>query len=111
MNPSRYIEKILSNFGMADCKPHLTPCEMEVDLIDRKPHREMFDSLIYIMVSTRPAVGYTETRLPQNLAKPNYFHLTKAKLVLRYLKDSINQSLIFKESQKPLELERLCDAD
>ena len=30
MNQSRYIEKILSKFGMADCKPHSTPCEMDI---------------------------------------------------------------------------------
>ena len=44
MNQSRYIKKILSKFGMADCKPCSTPCEMDikktsdkVDLIDSKP--------------------------------------------------------------------------
>ena len=43
MNQSRYIKKILSKFGMADCKPRSTPCEMdttktsdEVDLINSK---------------------------------------------------------------------------
>ena len=43
MNQSRYVEKILSQFGMADCKPCLTPCEMDitktsdkVDLIAKK---------------------------------------------------------------------------
>ena len=57
MNQSRYIEKILSKFGKADCKPCSTPCEMdikktsdEVDLIDSKPHREIIVSLIYIYI-------------------------------------------------------------
>ena len=30
MNQSRYIEKILSKFGMADCKLCSTPCEMDI---------------------------------------------------------------------------------
>ena len=30
MSQSRYIEKILSKFGMADCKPYSTPCEMDI---------------------------------------------------------------------------------
>ena len=30
MNQSRYTEKILSNFWMADCKPYPTPCEMDI---------------------------------------------------------------------------------
>ena len=63
------------------------------------------------MIATRPDICYTVTRLSQNLEKPNSFHLTKAKHVLRYLKGTINQSLIFKKLQKPLKLEGFCDAD
>ena len=61
-----------------------------VDLIDKKPYREIIGSLIYIMVVTRPDICYTVTRLSQDLAKPNSFHLTKAKHVLRYSKGKIN---------------------
>ena len=70
MNQSRYIEKILSKFGMADCKPRSTPCEMDikktsdkVNLIDSKPYREIIGSRIYIMVPKRPDICYTVTRL------------------------------------------------
>ena len=115
MNQSRYIEKILSKFGMADCKPRSTPCEMditktsdEVDLIESKPYCEIIDSLIYIMVATRLDICYTVIRLSQDLAKPNSFHLMRAKHILCYLKCTINKSLIFK---KPLKLEGFCDSD
>ena len=30
MNQSRYIKKILSKFGMVDCKPRSSPCEMDI---------------------------------------------------------------------------------
>ena len=117
MNQSRYIEKILSKFGMADCKPCSTPCEMDiiktsdkVDLIESKPY-EIIGSLIYIMVATRLDICYTVTRLSQDLAKPNSFHLMKTKQVLHHLKGTINQSLIFKKSQKPLKMEGFCDSD
>ena len=30
MNQSRYIEKILSKFGMVDCKPCSTTCNMDI---------------------------------------------------------------------------------
>ena len=118
MNQSRYIEKILSKFSMTDCKPRSTPCEMditktsdEVDLIESKPYQEIIGSLIYTMVATRPDICYTVTRSSQDLAKQNSFHLTKAKHVLRYLKGTINQSLIFKKSQKPLKLEGFGESD
>ena len=94
MNQSRYIEKI-SKFDMADCKPCSTPCEMDirktsdkVDFIDSKPYCEIIGCLIYIMVATRPDICYTVTRLSQELAKLNSFHLTKAKHVLCYLKNT-----------------------
>ena len=83
----------------------------EVDLIDNKPYREIIGSLIYIIVATRLDICYTVSRLSQDLAKPNSFHLMKAKHILHYLKATINQSLIFKKSQKTLKLERFCDAD
>ena len=100
---------------MADYKPHSTPCKMdiaktrdEVDLIKSKPYHEIIGSLIYIMIAIRPDIYYTVTRLSQDLAKPNSFHLTKAKHVLRYIKGTINQSLISKKLQKPLKLEGFC---
>ena len=122
MNQSRYIKKILSKLGVADCKWCSTSCEMdikktrdEVYLIDSKPYREIIGRhiyiYIYIMVATRPEICYTVTRLSQDLAKPYSFHLMKAKHVLCYSKGTINQSLIFKKSQKPLKLEGFCDAD
>ena len=103
---------------MADCKPCSPPCEMdivktsdEVNLIESKPSCKVIGSLIYIMVATRPDICYTVTSLSQDLAKPNSFHLTKAKYVLHYLKGTINQSLIFKKSQKPLKFKGFCDSD
>ena len=83
MNQSRYIAKILSKFGMADCKSRSTPCEMDIkkasdeaDLKDSKSYCEIIGSLIYIMVAKRPDICYTVTRLSQDLAKPDSFHLT-----------------------------------
>ena len=103
---------------MADCKPRSTPCETdirktsdEVDLIESKPYREIIGSLIYIMVATRADICYKVTRLSQEQAKPNSFHLMQVKHVLCYLKGTINQSLIFKKLQKPLKLEGFCDSD
>ena len=91
MNQSSFIEKI-SKFVMADCKPRSTPCEMditktsnEVDLIESKPC-EIIASLIYILVATTPDICYSVTSFSQDLEKPFFPHLTKAKHVLRFLK-------------------------
>ena len=81
-NQSRYIEKLLSKFVMADCKPHLTPCEMDitktsdkVNLINSKPYHEIIGSLIYIYIYIKwlqqdqtfviQLLGYLKTRQNQ----------------------------------------------
>ena len=98
MNQSRYIEKI-SKFGIADCKPCWTPCEMdttktsdEVDLIENKPYREIIGSLTYIMVATRPDICYTVTRLSQDLGKTKFFPFNEGKTCLTLFKRH-NQSV------------------
>ena len=89
----------------------ITKTSDEVDLIDSKTYYGIIGSLIYIVVATRPDICYTVTRLSQDLAKPNSFHLTKAKHALHDIKGTINQSLIFKKFQKSLKLEGFCYAD
>ena len=64
----------------------ITKTSDEVNSIDNKSYGEIIGSLIYIMIATRLDVRYAVTRLSQDLAKPNSFHLTKAKLILHYLK-------------------------
>ena len=53
----------------------------KVNLINNKPYK-IIGSLIYIMVTTRPNICNTVTRLSKDLVKPKSFHLTKAKHVL-----------------------------
>lgn len=118
MSQSKYVEKLLTKFNMYNCKPRSTPCEMGVnkyaqsddDLADAKLYREMVGSLIYIMTSTRPDLCYIVTTLSQYMARPTIVHLTMAKHVLRYLKGTIDQCLIFKKSAN-LSLIGFCDAD
>ena len=89
----------------------ITKTSDEVDLIESKPYCEIIGSLISIMVATRLDIYYAVTRLSQDRAKSNSFHLMKAKHILLYLKGTIYQLLVFKKSQKSLKFERFCDAD
>ena len=88
MNQSRYIEKILSKFGMADCKPHSTPCEMDITKISDKVD----------LIESKPS-------------KTRFFPFNEGKTRLTLFKSIINQSLIFKKLQKPLKLEGFCDSN
>ena len=119
MNQSKYIEKILLRFGMKDCKPRSTPCEMDAgkimnddsEPVDGRLYREIVGSLVYVMTATRPDLCFIVTKLSQYLAKPNASHMNVAKHVLRYLKGTIDRGLTFRQATEPLNLVGFCDAD
>lgn len=64
-----YVNDILSRFGMADCKPIGTPCDIGAkssvttindnnDLTGRVPYREAIGSLIHLENCTRPDIAF-----------------------------------------------------
>lgn len=118
MNQTKYIEKMLLKFAMQDAKPRSTPCEVSVkadteseEPVDNRLYREMVGSLVYVMTATRPDLSFVVTKLSQCLATPTTSNMIMVKHVLRYLKGTIHKGLIFKKSEKPLNLIGFCDAD
>ena len=120
MNQSRYIQKILERFGMTDCHPVKTPCDISFtntsrvesqDLADGRLFREIVGSLIYIMTATRPDLSYVVTKLSQFMVQPTKCHLTAAKRVLRYLKGTLDKQLVFTKSDNLVELIGFSDSD
>ena len=47
MNQSKYMENILNRFGMTDCKPKPTPCEIDANKIRYADSTELSDSRLY----------------------------------------------------------------
>ena len=120
MSQKRYLNKILERFGMADCKPRSTPCEAMFDddsvynneLYANPTHyRELVGSLIYAATSTRPDISWVVSKLSQHLSNPSNKHMVMAKQVLRYLRGTLNNELIYRKTDKPLELFAFCDSD
>ena len=120
INQTRYLEKVLEKFRMSECKPRSTPYEMNVskicddDCVEKAdPHlyRSIVGSLIHAMTSTRPDLCYIVTKLSQYMANPFDVHLVMAKHVLRYIKGTLDYSLIFKNDCDNLKLIGFSDAD
>ena len=120
INQTRYIHKILERFGMSDCYPSKTPCDVSLsntshfdsaELTDAKKYREMVGSLIYIMIGTRPDLSYVVTKLSQYMSQPNVAHFNAAKRVLKYLKGTADYSLKFHRSDDPILLLGFSDSD
>ena len=118
MNQSNFISTILMRFGMHDCKPRYTPCEMK-PMHDSEPlnaneltlYKQIVGALIYVMTATRPDLSFTVTRLAQHMSNAQQCHMTMAKHTLRYMKGTIDLKLTFRKCDEPLQVIGFCDAD
>lgn len=105
MHQKRYIEDILSRFGMSECNPASIPMDPNVKLTlpeeisnpetDTLPYRELIGSLSYLATTTRPDVAFAVSSLSQFCNSHGTIHWTSAKRVLRYLKGTSHLGLIF----------------
>lgn len=103
MSQKRYIEEILKRFGMSDCKLVKTPADKSINLtkatdsehdqVKDFPCRQLVGSLIYLN-ATRPDISWVVSKLSQFLYNPGPPHVTAAKRVLRYLRGTVDYSLI-----------------
>lgn len=122
-----YIQKTLDRFGMTDSKPVATPFNAKEKLLpyddmaspdDVKLYQEMIGSLIWLMVSTRPDIAYTVSKLASYSSNPSPEHLTAVKRVFRYLAGSQRLGLTYSAtsatsatSEDDGKLIGYCDAD
>jgi hypothetical protein len=103
-----YIKTVLQRFSLMDCTPVFSPMDPNVDLenvicsdskaspSDRLRYLSMVGSLMYAAIGTRPDIAYSVTALSRYNQSPLNMHLTAARRVLRYLKGSINLSIIYR---------------
>ncbi|XP_046858516.1 secreted RxLR effector protein 161-like [Xenia sp. Carnegie-2017] len=104
VDQKKYIESVLQQFNMSDCKAAATPGEVNLKLIksnddqklvDAKLYRSLVGSLLFIGKQTRPDILHIVNQLSRFLDKPDISHWKAAKHVLRYLKGTIDLQLTF----------------
>ena len=120
----QFIIDVLKTFGMYDCNGCTTPMVTDFNHIaiedQDEPstplgnmdcnYRSIIGSMMYMLNSTRPELGYSVGVLSRYLNSPNIQHVMAAKRILRYLKHTANLGLTFDGSQE-LTLEGFADAD
>ncbi|CAK1597413.1 unnamed protein product [Parnassius mnemosyne] len=119
MEQSVYIERLLERFGMCECKPALTPIDVNVKLMKPEsvnesvmkqyPCQSLVGALMFLAVSTRPDITYSVNYLSQFNTNYNVEHWKAAKCVLRYLKGTPNYGLVYERTG--LSLFSVVDAD
>jgi hypothetical protein len=96
----RYLDALLTEYHMADCKPAETPeefgCQLtkqsiplthaEQQQMEATPYSALVGSLLYAAIHTRPDISHACSILTRYLQYPNQSHWTAAKRILRYLK-------------------------
>ncbi|MBW0536457.1 hypothetical protein O181_076172 [Austropuccinia psidii MF-1] len=122
LSQAHYVESVLVLYGMENCRPvatpmvpgiHLTEASLDQQVAFKKlgvNYRSAIGSLSYLGTATRPDISFAVSSLSQFLELPGVEHWNAFLHVLRYLKGSSHQSLVypFKEVKG---IRSYCDAD
>lgn len=113
-----YFESLLQRFEMTESKPISTPMENRLRLPKgceekrtSKPYRELVGCLMYASLATRPDLSAAVNYFSQHQVCPNEDHWVHLKRILRYVKETLDVGLIFKDDDQGAMLEVYSDAD
>lgn len=115
LSQTKYASDLLVKAGMQECKPSFSPPSAkptqftpDPDFLDVQWFRTIVGSLQYLTL-TKPEIAFAVNLACQHMHSPKYSHFVAVKRILRYIKGSINQGLVF--SPGPLHLTAYSDAD
>lgn len=125
LDQERYIEKVLKQFNMIQCKEIDTPASQEKlsdadcpnsfeelrAMLD-KPYMNVVGSLLYAALTTRLDIAYAVNLVSRFMKNPGEVHWRACKRILRYLQGTKPTGLMFKgNDSKELYIEAYSDAD
>lgn len=121
LDQESYIDQVLRNFGMENCKTVNTPMESKVNAdkvlnsdinLSNLPYQNLIGSLMYLAVLTRPDIAFAVNYLSQFNNNYSEYNWHCAKRILRYLKCTKHYKLKFvKGTITDIDLEGFVDSD
>lgn len=117
LSQRNYTLQLIDDAGLLGSKPVNTPMDPrktlnEFDgilLDDPTSYRRLIGRLIYLNI-TRPDIAFAVQQLSQFMSNPRDIHMDAAKHLLRYLKQSPGQGVLFSK-QSNFQLKAFCDSD
>lgn len=120
LSQKTYISKLLSRYGMEECKPVTTPLASHFRLsaeecpkldeekkeMESIPYTSAVGSLMYAMICTQPDLAHGMSVVSRFMVNPGKMHWSTVRWMFRYLKGTRSHGLLYKgvESIKyPLE--------
>jgi hypothetical protein len=117
ISQQKYALEIIEDFGVLGAKPVLFPMDSNLKLSqgdgelldDPSSYCRLVGRLVYLTI-TRPDLSFSVQLLSQFMDSPRKPHMDTTFRVLRYLKSSLGQGLLF-PSNSSLKLKAFCDSD
>ncbi|GAB2281827.1 hypothetical protein Dimus_039497 [Dionaea muscipula] len=117
LSQRKYVLDLLAETRMLDCKPSITPIEVNHKLgvyanqvpADKERYQRLVGRLIYLS-HTRPDVAYAVSVVSQFMQAPSRDHMDAVHRILRYLKGSPGKGLLFAK-RSHLDVAGYSDAD
>lgn len=101
LTQTNYASDLLQKSSMQECKPSGTPSYSKSNVTDSDPlmsdpqwYRSVVGSLQYLTL-TRPEIAFSVNVACQHMHEPRESHFVAVKRILRYIKGTMHQGLIF----------------
>lgn len=102
-----FVERLLKQYGMDECKPVSTPAEGVLTRLEpgegvvNKEYMSLVGALLYLAMMTRPDIAYAVQALGRHLQSSGQEHWTAAKRVLRYLAGTMYKGIMYGRVKEP----------
>ncbi|XP_044315202.1 secreted RxLR effector protein 161-like [Drosophila rhopaloa] len=105
----QYIEALLEDYGMQNCKASILPLEAGYEVrcskkeclrANQVEYQSLIGSLMYLAITTRPDILHSVAKLAQRNSDPHQEHMVCAKRILRYLQGTKTFQLNYQQTRQ-----------
>ena len=103
LKQTKLIDRIIKKFGQENAHTARVPLSNNLDncgdLDTKFPYRSLVGSLMYLSTGTRPDISYAVKELSRFLENPRSSVVTAAKQVVRYIKGTTDQGIVYEAKE------------